>query len=90
MATNRLPKVQAYIRCPCCGRWVYLGKFQAFSIWDALVEGFDIPFEVDYRAGGGRGKGWTSRVRRYRLPNFMKDAYTLFEQNIRNAHKLLS
>lgn len=82
---SSMPKVLIFVRCPCCRRWVYLGKLETQSIWDELADGFDTPFEIDYRAGGGRGKGWKSRVRRKRLPNSMKEAYEGFVRQIRNA-----
>jgi hypothetical protein len=79
--------VLTYIRCPCCGRWCYLGKFEAFNIYYTLEKGFDIPFEVDYRVSGGRARGWRSRVRVRRLPNMMKRAYDSFVGQIREANK---
>lgn len=82
---SALPKVLTFIRCPCCRRWVYIGKFETYSIWDELAEGFDVPFEVDYRAGGGRAKGWKSRVRKHRLPNSMREAYNRFVRQLRDA-----
>lgn len=86
---SKLPTVMTFIRCPCCGRWVYLGKFETYSIWDELAKGFDIPFEVDYRAGGGRAKGWKSRVRKRRLPDSMKHAYDRFVRQMKDAQLLL-
>jgi hypothetical protein len=81
------PPVMTYIRCPCCGRWVYIGKFNTYSIWDELEKGFDIPFEADYRVGGGRGKGWKSKVRKKKMAASMKDAYAAFLQKLKGAQK---
>lgn len=61
-----------------------------YSIWDELVNGFDIPFEVDQGAGGGRARGWKSRVRKRRLPNSLKDAYDLFVRQVKNAQLSLT
>lgn len=84
-----LQKVLTFIRCPFCGSWVYLGKFETNSIQNKLEDGLDIPFEVDYRIGGGRGKGWKSQVRRRRLPNSLKEAYDHFLQKTRDVQLLL-
>jgi hypothetical protein len=89
MSKRGLPKVLIYIRCPCCGLWRYLGKVETYSIWDILSDGFDIPFEVDYRAGGGRARGWHSRVRRNRLPNFMKNNYSNFMNGLKTSKTML-
>lgn len=85
---RELPKVLIFIRCPCCGLWRFIGKIETYSIWDILVDGFDVPFEVDYRAGGGRAKGWTSRVRKNRLPKSMKDNYLRFLSKIKSSKEL--
>jgi len=85
MSSSPTGVVLVYVRCPCCGSWSYLGKFRAVNIYWELEEGFDIPFEVDYRVSGGRARGWRSRVRKRRLPNPMKDAYDRFVRRIRDA-----
>lgn len=90
MQKRRLPKVLIYIRCPCCGLWRYLGRFETLDHIDyVLRKGFDIPFEVDYRVGGGRARGWHSRVRRKRLPESMKNNYSNFVDKLKTSKAIL-
>jgi hypothetical protein len=90
MRTKSLPKVLIYVRCPCCNLWRYLGKYESLDHIDyTLKSGFDVPFEIDYRVGGGRAYGWRSKIRRKRLPKSMKENYGKFLITIKHSRDIL-
>jgi len=86
-----MEKISLYLKCPLCNMWNYLGRTNSDTVWNSVSD-FTSPFTIDYRTGGGRAKGFKSKLRLNKIPKmyvekireFTKRFYLLFNKFVQD------